>query len=91
MRKRRNKWSEISGDGKAYLLLAEGKTKDDCPPDAVIAHCAKNLARFKIPRYLEYVTEFPRTPSLKIKKSTLLAAKPDLREGCYDRQDERWR
>jgi len=76
---------------KAYLLLAEGKTKDDCPPGAVIAHCEKNLARFKIPRYLEYIAEFPRTPSLKIKKSGLLAAKADLREGCYDCQEERWR
>ena len=76
---------------KAYLLLAEGKTVEDCPPETVFAHCEKSLARFKIPRYLEYVAEFPRTPSLKIKKSGLLAAKPDLREGCYDRQEERWR
>jgi acyl-CoA synthetase (AMP-forming)/AMP-acid ligase II len=76
---------------KAYLLLAPDKTAKDVPPETVIAHCAKNLARFKIPRYLEYVSEFPRTPSLKIKKSALIAAKPDLRVGSYDRVDKVWR
>jgi len=76
---------------KAYLLLAEGRSAKDVPPEVVYAHCDKNLARFKIPRYLEYVTEFPRTPSLKIKKSSLIAAKPDLRGGSYDRDEKRWR
>jgi acyl-CoA synthetase (AMP-forming)/AMP-acid ligase II len=75
---------------KAYLLLAEGLTPSDCPPEAVFAHCEKMLARFKIPRFLHYVTEFPRTPSLKIKKSALLAAASDLRVGCFDRQANRW-
>ena len=60
-------------------------------PEAVVAHCEKNLAKFKIPRYLEYVAEFPRTPSLKIKKSALIAAKPDLRVGSYDRAEKTWR
>ena len=76
---------------KAYLLLRPGKTEKDLPPETVLAHCEKNLARFKIPRYLEYVTEFPRTPSLKIKKSALIAAKPDLRAGAHDRVDGVWR
>ncbi|MFO0996829.1 MAG: class I adenylate-forming enzyme family protein [Alphaproteobacteria bacterium] len=76
---------------KAYLLLSPDKTAKDVPPEVVIAHCEKNLARFKIPRYLEYVTEFPRTPSLKIKKSALIAAKLDLRVGSYDRVDKIWR
>lgn len=76
---------------KAYLLLAEALTRVDVPPDAVLAHCAKNLAKFKIPRYLEYVTEFPRTPSLKIKKSALIAAKPDLTADSYDASEQTWR
>lgn len=76
---------------KAYLLLEEGRTKDDVSPASIGAHCAQNLAKFKIPRYLEYVTEFPRTPSLKIKKSALIAAKPDLRIGSYDCSEKVWR
>ncbi|MGH6952680.1 MAG: AMP-binding protein, partial [Alphaproteobacteria bacterium] len=75
----------------AYLLLASGLGRDDLPPARVFEHCARELARFKIPRYLEYVDEFPRTPSLKIKKSALIAASPDLRRGAYDRVDEVWR
>ena len=75
---------------KAYLLLEEGKTKDDVPPDAVIAQCATELARFKLPRYLEYVESFPRTPSGKVKKAELRAAKEDLRVGSYDVVERRW-
>jgi acyl-CoA synthetase (AMP-forming)/AMP-acid ligase II len=76
---------------KAYLLLREGKSVDDLPPEAVLRHCEANLAQFKIPRYLEYVRAFPRTPSLKIKKSMLIAAKKDLRIGSYDRIEKIWR
>ena len=76
---------------KAYLLLEPEKTRAEVPPESVLAHCAENLARFKIPRYLEYCGEFPRTPSLKIKKSSLLAAKADLREDSFDRVDGVWR
>jgi hypothetical protein len=37
------------------------------------------------------VEEFPRTPSNKIRKSELLAAATDLREGAYDAVEARWR
>jgi acyl-CoA synthetase (AMP-forming)/AMP-acid ligase II len=83
---------ELRGEEvKAYLLLNEGLAAKDVPPERIYAHCEKNLAKFKIPRFLEYVTEFPRTPSLKIKKSSLIAAKGDLRAGAYDRDEKRWR
>ena len=83
---------ELRGEEvKAYLLLDPEKTHAEVPPEAVLTHCERNLARFKIPRYLEYCGEFPRTPSLKIKKSALLAARADLREGSYDRVDGVWR
>ena len=39
---------------------------------------------FKIPRFIEYVTEFPYTPSNKVAKAKLIAQKPDLREGAWD-------
>ncbi|SLN75695.1 class I adenylate-forming enzyme family protein [Oceanibacterium hippocampi] len=75
---------------KAYLLLREGVTKDDVPPEKVIAHCEKRLAAFKIPRFVTYVTDFPRTPSRKIQKRHLIAASDDLRAGAWDRQDGTW-
>ncbi|MCP5151911.1 MAG: AMP-binding protein [Chromatiales bacterium] len=76
---------------KAYLRLVPGASGDDALLARVVAHCEANLARFKIPRYLTWVEDFPRTPSLKIRKSDLIAAAPDLRVGSYDRVERRWR
>jgi len=76
---------------KAYLKLRGGLTKLDVPPDKVFAHCETRLAKFKIPRYLAYVDDFPRTPSRKIQKKVLIASAEDLRAEAYDRQDGCWR
>ena len=76
---------------KAYLRLAPDEAGGDALIARVLAHCQANLARFKIPRYLACVRDFPRTPSLKIRKSALIAAAADLREGAYDRVERRWR
>jgi len=69
---------------KAYLLLEAGETQETVPPEDVIEGCSKRLAAFKIPRFIEYVTEFPYTPSNKVAKAKLIAQKPDLREGAWD-------
>ena len=69
---------------KAYLLLEAGETQETVPPEDVIEGCSKRLAAFKIPRFIEYVTEFPYTPSNKVAKAKLIAQKPDLREGVWD-------
>ena len=83
---------ELRGEEvKAYLMLDPGAGPDDALLARVFEHCAKNLARFKIPRYVEFVEEFPRTPSLKIKKSAFLSVKEDLRVGSFDRVEGRWR
>lgn len=58
---------------KVYLMLAEGKTHKDCPPEVVIAHCKEHLAAFKVPRYVAYVDDFPRTPTRKIAKTRIEA------------------
>ncbi len=77
---------------KAYLLLREGATPEDCPPEEVIRHCTQHLADFKVPRYVAYMTEdFPRTPSRKIQKKILTGGVEDLRVGAYDREEGRWR
>lgn len=76
---------------KAYLKLGVQVHGDDALVERVFEHCRRNLAPFKIPRYLAFVEEFPRTPSLKIKKSALIAASTDLRDGAFDRVEGRWR
>jgi len=56
---------------KAYLLLEEGVTPDLVTPQQVIDACGDKLAAYKIPRYIEYVSEFPYTPSQKVAKAKL--------------------
>ena len=60
-------------------------TRDSSPPEAIFAHCAAQLARFKVPRFLEYRASLPKTPSQKIAKHVLVAERADLREGAIDR------
>ena len=37
-------------------------------------HCAERLAAFKVPRYIEFVAELPKTPSSKVQKHLLRGA-----------------
>ena len=76
---------------KAYVILKPGLTPEDVPPQAIIEHARKQLAAFKVPRYIEYRSEFPRTPSNKIRKPMLQQEKPDLRSDSWDRVDGVWR
>jgi crotonobetaine/carnitine-CoA ligase len=69
---------------KAYLLLEEGQTQGSVSPQRVREDCKKRLAEYKIPRFIEYVTDFPYTPSQKVAKAKLVAQKEDLREGAWD-------
>jgi len=55
----------------AYLQPAAGWTAETLLPAAVIEHCRSRLARYKLPRFLCYVTEFPRTASNKVAKAQL--------------------
>lgn len=84
---------EVRGEEvKAYLLLQDGETAETVPPEAVAEFCISRLAPFKIPRYYEYVDEFPRSPaSLKVEKYKLKEAREDLRLDSYDRVDQVWR
>ena len=76
---------------KIYVVLQPGLTHDDVSTDRIIAHCEANLARFKVPRYIAYRDDLPKTPSGKIAKKILTQGVADLRQGSYDRQEARWR
>jgi crotonobetaine/carnitine-CoA ligase len=74
---------------KAFILLIDGATPDQFPPEEVVDYCAKRLARYKVPRYIEYRREdFPRTPSMRVKKQALLEERGDQISGCWDRESE---
>jgi acyl-CoA synthetase (AMP-forming)/AMP-acid ligase II len=76
---------------KLYVVLRSGESPATVAPDLIYAWCSERLARFKVPRYLEYRSELPITPSEKISKGKLKDEKPDLRADSYDRVDAVWR
>jgi acyl-CoA synthetase (AMP-forming)/AMP-acid ligase II len=76
---------------KVYVVLQPGLTPTDMPLDRIIAHCEANLARFKVPRYIAYRDELPKTPSGKIAKKVLTQGVADLRLSSYDREESKWR
>ncbi len=75
---------------KACLVLRDGLEPDEALLRGVIAHCEANLAPFKVPRFYEFRSALPKTPSLKIAKQTLVAERDDLRVGAYDRTVGAW-
>ena len=76
--------SELGEDEvKAYILPRPGFTAD---PKEVVLWCADRLAYFKVPRYIEVRDEFPRTPSLRVRKDVLRQEREDLITGCFDRE-----
>jgi acyl-coenzyme A synthetase/AMP-(fatty) acid ligase len=79
---------EIRGEEvKAYVQLVSGSTPQSVPPEELAAFCAERLAAFKVPRYIEYrLTDFPRTPSMRIQKEALKQERADLRAGVWDRE-----
>ncbi len=52
----------------AYILLKNGMTATE---DEIVQHCATRLARFKRPRLVKFVDDFPKTPIGKIQKNFL--------------------
>ncbi len=70
---------------KAYILPTDGNSEVTLPPAEIIAYCEERLARFKVPRYLEYRdTDFPRTPSMRVQKESLKEG--DLTAKAWDRE-----
>jgi acyl-CoA synthetase (AMP-forming)/AMP-acid ligase II len=61
------KWMEVP---VAFLVPKEGQRIDR---QAVIDHCTKQLAKFKVPQDIRVVEALPRTPSGKVMKKDLRA------------------
>ena len=54
--------------GLAYIELKEG---DTCTEEEIIGFCKGNIASFKIPRYVIFGKDFPRTATGKVQKFKL--------------------
>jgi acyl-CoA synthetase (AMP-forming)/AMP-acid ligase II len=56
---------------KAYIVLKAPAIPASVPPQEIWNFCKPHLAPFKVPRYLEYRDELPKTPSSKVQKNIL--------------------
>lgn len=71
---------------KVHVLLTEGNTAEFASPSELILFARARLARYKVPRYLEYRTEeFERTPSMRVKKEGLDRSVDS--PGVWDREE----
>ncbi|MGE0799103.1 MAG: AMP-binding protein [Lautropia sp.] len=68
-------------DIKAFIIPAEGAAPD---PAMLVAWCDGRLAPFKVPRYIEFVTEFPRSITKREIERAVLKRMPNDR--AWDRE-----
>ncbi|MER7190638.1 AMP-binding protein [Streptomyces flaveolus] len=62
---------------KAFVQPAAGVPWTRETAEGIVERAGKELARFKVPRYVEFVADFPRTPSERISKAALKARAVD--------------
>jgi len=81
---------ELRGEEvKAYVALVEDARSEEVSPAELVRHCRERLAKHKVPRYIEFRSEpFPRTPSMRVKKSALVAEVDDPLRNAWDRDRE---
>ncbi len=59
------KWGEV---GKAYIVLKENSLASE---NEIIEFCKGNLAKYKIPKHIEFLPELPKSEAGKIDKKKL--------------------
>ncbi|MEP7373006.1 MAG: AMP-binding protein [Chitinophagaceae bacterium] len=73
---------------KAFVILNAGYPPDQKAADEIFAFAKKNLAAYKTPRIIEFVTELPKTISGKIRRVELRAneaqRKAQQQKGQYE-------
>jgi crotonobetaine/carnitine-CoA ligase len=81
---------EIRGEeAKAHILVRDSRCVSDLVARELVAHCAARLAPFKVPRYLVFrMSDFPRTPTMRIRKAELAA--DELSARVWDRTVDGW-
>ena len=64
------RWQEV---GHAFIALKPGAALDE---QTVASHCVKNLAKFKVPKYVTFVDALPHNATGKILKRELRGLHP---------------
>lgn len=67
---------------KAYVVLKPG---EKVTANEIISWCEGKLAKFKIPRFVEFRGTFPKSAIGRIQKNVLKEEKEDLTQDCFDR------
>lgn len=76
---------------KVYVELREGFTPGNPAVERILEHARAHLAVFKVPRYIAFTLELPRTTSSnKVLKRELMAVSDPV-AGAYDTEEKRWR
>lgn len=66
---------------KAYIVLKPSETAD---PIDIIKWCKERLAYFKIPRFIEFCAELPKTPTHRVQKYKLKEEGSETKRNCFD-------
>ncbi|MBF6088432.1 AMP-binding protein [Nocardia cyriacigeorgica] len=69
---------------KAFVQLAPGVAQSRETALRILDNARHQLARFKLPRYVEFVADFPRTPSERVSKPALKARAAEQPGTTYD-------
>jgi len=76
--------------GEDYVwVLVRLREGSSLTPEDLLMHCAAVMPYFMIPRWLDIVDDFPRTPTAKIEKYKLRADGPGA--ASWDREAHGWR
>lgn len=68
---------------KAYVERTDG---GEVTEEVIHAWVAERLARFKTPRYIEFVDSFPLTQSEKVARAVLIDSRDDHVAGSWDKE-----
>jgi crotonobetaine/carnitine-CoA ligase len=75
--------------GQEIMAYIIPKDRESITPQEIVSFCQENLAFFKVPRYIKFVDELPKTITGRVQKFKL--GIKDVEEGCFDRQAEKKR
>jgi fatty-acyl-CoA synthase len=71
---------------KAFVVLSEGQSASE---DDLKDHVKSNLARYKVPREVEFIDELPRNPTGKVLKRKLVERDSEgEKKGAAQAKDE---
>ena len=59
------KWGEV---GKAYVVLEEGRR---ATVEEILSHCRADLAGYKVPKQVKFITHLPRNEAGKVDRRAL--------------------